>query len=124
MTWEYRGEVLLLVSEGLDTPDEWEQALQEAMGDPRFRHGTRLLFDGRRGYAPLASADLERGLEVIAAAVANGASANVGLLMRDAPRELLDMLQSQRGVIAEKTGVHFMPFGDEAEALAALQSVD
>ena len=123
-TWEYRGDVLLVVAEGLDTPDEWQQALQEAMSDPRFHRGTRLLFDGRRGYSPLGSDDLERGLQVIAAAVANGASPTVGLLMRDTPRELLEMLQSQRDFIAERTGIRFTPFKNEAEALESLRSGD
>jgi len=123
-TWEYRGDVLLLVTEGLDTPDEWQQALQEAMGDPRFHRGVRLLFDGRRGYSPLGSEDLERGLQVIASAVAQGASPGVGLLMRDTPRELLEALQGQRDLIAETTGIRFTAFRSEAEALASLQSGD
>lgn len=123
-TWEFRGDVLLVVTEGLDTPDEWHRALQEAMADPRFHRGTRLLFDGRRGYSPLGSEDLERGLQVISAAVANGASPRVGLLMRDSPRELLEMLQGQRDLIAEKTGIRFTPFSSEEEALASLQSGD
>jgi hypothetical protein len=121
-SWEYRGDVLLVVTEGLDTPDEWQQALQDAMRDPRFRRGTPLLFDGRRGYSPLGSEDLERGLQVIAGAIANGASPTVGLLMRDTPRELLEMLTSRRDEIAAKTGVCFRAFGDEAEAIASLQS--
>ena len=123
-TWGYRGEVLVVVTEGLDTPAEWRQALQEAMADPRFHRGIRLLFDGRQGYSPLGSEDLEQGLRVIADAVANGASPRVGLLMRDAPRELLEMLQGQQDLIAERTGVRFVPFRSEADALAALQSGD
>lgn len=82
-TWEYRGDVLSVVAEGL-----------------------------------------EQGLRVIADAVANGASPRVGLLMRDTPRDLLEMLHGQGGQIAERTGIRFVPFRSEADAPAALQSGD
>jgi hypothetical protein len=120
-TWEYRGDVLVVRTEGMDTPDEWQQALLEAVADPRFHPGIRLLFDGRGGYSALGSEDLERGLRVIAGAVANGVCPRIGLLMRDTPRELLEMIQGQEAEIAAKTGIRFAPFDDEAEALAALQ---
>jgi hypothetical protein len=123
-SWEYRDGVVVVVAEGLDTPDEWEQALREAMADRRFRAGTRLLFDGRRGFSPLGSEDLERGLRIIAGAVAGGFSPRVGVLMRDTPREMLEALRGGEDAIAQSTGIRFAVFRDEADALAALQSAD
>ncbi len=121
VTWQYAADVLMVVAEGLDTPEEWRRALREARADSGFRPGTHLLFDGRGGLSPLTSEDLEEGLRIISAAVEQGFGPRVGVVMREVPRELFGSLFGRGTLPSEMAGLQFGAFGNREEALAWLR---
>lgn len=121
VTMEFRGATLLVVGDGEDTFEAMKRGIAEATLDPRFRPGTTLLIDARRSFAPLASEDIRQRVDFLHALVERGFSPRIGLLMREAPRSLLNAMQGDGSVaLSRRTGLQFRAFESEGEALAWL----
>ena len=114
--WRFVGSVLVLSTEGDYTKAELEEAVALAVADPRFRPGTRLLFDGRLSTSVPSSADVQWRVHWAASLHRRGFARRVGIIARDEPFRL--GIGRQISALAESRGVEMRIFKDEESALA------
>lgn len=118
VTWEYRGE-LLVVTETGDLPDEeLERAfVHEALADARARPAMRVLWDARGSEAPLSHGDIEWRVDLLTSLGVRGVVARMALLVRGGKSLTADLGRDMARAVLP---LQFNAFSEESEALAWL----
>jgi hypothetical protein len=81
--WEFRSSLLHVVSTGVYPNEAVEEAVRQAVADPRFEPGMSVLFDGRGSEVVVSSADVDWRVRFFGSLPAMGLSARVALLVRE-----------------------------------------
>jgi hypothetical protein len=119
-SWQFRGELLVVIEDGVTSNDELERAfVREALADPRANPGLAVLWDSRLSVTPIAAEDVEWRSRMLWELAEHNRVARLALLL--APRQGLTAatLRQRRTAIP---GLQLEVFSDETEAVAWLTS--
>jgi len=118
VTWEYRGELLVVTETGVMTNEELERAfVREALADARARPAMRVVWDARGSLAPLSGRDIEWRVDLLTSLGAHGLVSRLALLVRGGKSQTAGL---GRGMAKEVLPLQFNAFSEESEALAWL----
>jgi hypothetical protein len=119
VSWEIRGRVVVLATEGGYEREELVSAVEACLADPGFKQGLFLLFDGRRSTAPLSTADIEWRVSWASTLPQKGFSSRIAIVAGPEPHRFgVGRMLSMR---LEGDNVSLSIFRDFDEAVAWLQ---